>query len=236
MKTQVKAFAAAVLLSGIVFNAVSQINLNASTTTFREYNSPTGFTYHYGDLQVIGGSTGTTWGWFTANRIYSNGFANIYGDLNVSGSKNFIHPHPTNESKLIRYVAIESGEALTMARGTAKTVNGQVTIELPEHFSLVTNKTEPLTVILTPKGAPAVLYTKESNREKVLVAMKASDYSEFRDVEFAYQITGIRDGFENQEVIIDEDKLDSANNIREDVQKRIDAFAERSRAKREEKK
>jgi hypothetical protein len=156
-----------------------------------------------------------------------------YGSLSVFGNKNFIHPHPTDDSKLIRYVAIESGEALTFARGIAKTVNGQATIELPEHFSLVTSETEPVIVILTPKGAPAMLYTKESSRERVVVAMRASDFSEFRDIEFAYKITGVRDGFEKQEVIVDAEKLDSPSTIRGDVQKRINAHSERVKARQE---
>ncbi|MCL2722699.1 MAG: hypothetical protein FWD47_15325, partial [Treponema sp.] len=71
------------------------------------------------------------------------------------------------------------------------------------------------------------------NREKVVVAMKPSDFSEFKDVEFSFQVTGVRDGFEKQEVIVDEDKLESSFTIREDVKKRIDAYIERDKARRE---
>jgi len=236
MNALVKKFVAVVFVSGLAFNAVSQtLNFNGNTVNFRTYDTPYSYTYHYGDLWVEGGVAGTGWGWLRSNRITVNGLATITGNLNVSGVKSFIHPHPTDASKVIRYVAIESGEALTLARGTAKTVNGQVTIDLPEHFSLVTSKTEPVTVILTAKGAPAVLYAKESNSEKVVVAMKTSDFSEFKDVEFSYQITGIRDGFENLQVIVDEAKLGSTADIREDVQKRINAQAETERARHKEK-
>jgi len=249
MRAQLKMLAAVVVvLSGIGFGVVAQINFNANDITFRDHNNPHSYTVHYGDLTISGGTAGTWWGWLTCNRIYALSYAflrsavvdhSLYvdNDLFVLGSvnavvKNFIHPHPTDNSKLIRYIAIESGESLTLARGTAKTVNGQTTIELPEHFSLVTSKDAPITVILTPEGAPVLLYTKQKSREKVVVAMKPSDFSEFKDVEFSFQVTGVRDGFEKQEVIVDEDKLESSSIIRDDVKKRIDAYAERVKARR----
>lgn len=251
MMAKVKVLAAVVLLSGIGFNAAAQINFNANDITFRNHNNPFGFTEHYGDLTLNGGVTGTGWGWFTCNRLQVNGQAAITGTLNVLNNlivhnslsvwgsvnatvKHFIHPHPTDDSKLIRYVAVESGEALTIARGTAKTINGQATIELPEHFSLVTSKDAPITVILTPEGAPVLLYTKQKSREKVVVAMRPSDFSEFKDVEFSFQVTGVRDGFEKQEVIVNEDQLRSSTAIRDDVQKRIDAHTGRVRARHKE--
>ena len=235
MKTQVKVLAAVVLLSGIVFSVISQavtrINFDVNRVVFRTSASGNRFTTHFGDLELDGGHFGSNHGWLIANVAHVFYDAWIYRNLNVLGSKNFVHPHPTDGSKLIRYVAIESGEALTLARGTTKTINGQATIKLPEHFSLVTSETEPITVILTPKGAPVLLYTKQSSREKVVVAMKASDFSEFKDIEFAYQITGVRDGFEQQEVIVNADRLDSSSTIRDDVQKRIIAHTEKAKAR-----
>jgi len=239
MKAYVKVLVVAFFLSGIIFDVVAQLQINANEVTFRDYDNPTFFTYHYGDVLLHGGDQGTSWGWLWCNRAFVEthvdiyGDAQIWGDVWVYGYKHFIHPHPTDDSKLIRYIAVESGEALTLARGTAKTVNGQVTIELPEHFSLVTSKDAPITVILTPEKAPVLLYTKQKNREKVVVAMKPSDFSEFKDVEFSFMVTGVRDGFENQEVIVAEDRLNSSTTIRADVQKRIDAFAERSKARRD---
>jgi hypothetical protein len=153
------------------------------------------------------------------------------GGLYVAGVKSFIHPHPTDESKLIRYIAIESGEALTVARGVAKTVGGEVIIELPEHFSMVTSQEAPITVIVTPEGAPVLLYVREKSREKIVVAMREPDFVEFRDVEFSYQVTGVRDGFEKIEVVVDEDKLDPRDSVRRDVQGRIDAYGERVRTR-----
>jgi len=235
MNAKVKVLAAvAVILSGIGFSLMAlHINMNANNITFRNFNTVRWHTVHFADLILEGGIGGDTYGWLRSNRAYINGYTWVGGNFHVVGHKSFIHPHPTDDSKLVKYVAIESGEVLTLARGTAKTVNGQATIELPEHFSLVTSNDAPITVILTPKGAPVLLYTKDSNREKIVVAMKPSDFSEFKDVEFSFQVTGVRDGFEKMEVVVDEDKLDSSSTIRDDVQKRIDAHIERSKARQQ---
>jgi hypothetical protein len=163
--------------------------------------------------------------------LHVTGNLTLNGNLNGVPPKAFIHPHPTDASKVIRYVAIESSEALTLARGVAKTVNGEAIIELPEHFSMVTCKGEPITVIATPKGAPVLLYTKQESRDRIVVAMKESDFVEFKDVEFSYQVTGVRDGFEKMETIISVDNLDKTTPAREDVQKRIDGFSEKMKEK-----
>jgi len=230
----------------VVFGAVGQINLNANRINLnadREIHlltthpfgvrlrSPSnpGLTLTFGSMDVTAS--------LLCSQAHIDNQAIVYGSLDVWGFKRFIHPHPTDTAKVIRYVAIESGEALTLARGTAKTVNGQATIALPEHFSLVTSKTEPITTILTPKGAPVLLYVKQENREQIVVSMKQSDFTEFRDVEFAFQVTGVRDGFEKQEVIIDVEKLDSQtlekDSVKYEMRQRIKAHAERARAKHE---
>jgi len=69
--------------------------------------------------------------------------------------------------------------------------------------------------------------------------MKKSDYAEFRDVEFAYQVTGVRDGFENEEVIVNIDKLNvpetDAELAKNDVKKRIKALSQRMEQRMEKK-
>lgn len=127
----------------------------------------------------------------------------VWGDLSVSGTKNFVQPHPTDETKKIVYVAAEAGEALTMARGVSRTENGRVTVRLPDHFALVTSEDVPLTVQLTVEGAPALVYVVSKSREAIEVKMKDSDFSEFRDVTFDYFVQGVRDGFEDHVAIQD---------------------------------
>jgi hypothetical protein len=90
-------------------------------------------------------------------------------------------------------------------------------------------------VVASPEGAPVLLYTKQKSKDKIVVAMKKSDFETFRDVEFAFQVTGIRDGFEKQEVIISEEKLFSPEYKSEwedtEVGKKINALGERSKAR-----
>jgi hypothetical protein len=202
MKAQFKTFAVVVLMSGMVFSSLAQINLLSDYIQFRNYNDANNGTTHYGDFNIDGGSTGDGWGWLTCERAYVYGLTTLYGDLNVYGTKNFVHPHPTDTTKVIKYIAIESGEALTLARGTASTVNGQAIVTLPEHFKLVTSTDAPVTVILTPEEAPVLLYTKEKSKDQIVIGMKDSDFYEFGDVTFSFQVTGVRDGFEDEKVIV----------------------------------
>jgi len=187
----------------MIFSSLAQINFLSDYIAFRSYYNANHGTTHYGDLYIEGGSTGTGWGWMSCEAGSVGDWFHIYGDLYVFGTKNFVHPHPTDTMKVIKYIAIESGEALTLARGTATTVNGQAIVTLPEHFKLVTSSDAPVTVILTPEEAPVVLYTKEKSREQIVIGMKDCDFNEFGDVPFAFQVTGVRDGFEDEEVIVD---------------------------------
>lgn len=221
MKSQLKSTAIAILTSCFLFGTQAQINLLSNDIEFRSYSNANRCTYHYGDLRLDGGSQGSTYGWLYTNAISCYGWAyfvgntTIYGNLLVYGTKYFVHPHPTDTTKQIKYIAIESGEALTLARGTSKTVNGQASIALPEHFSLVTSADEPISVLVTPKKVPALLYTKEESKERIVVAMKESDFFEYNDVEFTFQVTGVRDGFEDEEIIVDISNKDDEINLSE---------------------
>ena len=88
-------------------------------------------------------------------------------------------------------------------------------------------------MLLTPENAPVLLYTKNKSKTNVTVAMKKSDLFEFGDVQFAFQVTGVRDGFEDEEIIVDTDKM--LKNEREEpkelnpVKKRINDLAKKAR-------
>jgi SH3-like domain-containing protein len=222
MNYKVKAFCITFAFCGLFASTNAQINLLSSGIQFRTYETANNTTYHYGDLTISGGNQNNNYGWLYCNKVISlgnlsaYGSADITGNLNVSGSlnvyaqKNFIQPHPTDTTKVIRYICIESGEALTIVRGTAKTVNGNVTINIPEHFGLVTSDEAPLTVLLTPEKVPVLLYTVKKTKSQITVNMKNSDYEDYGDAEFSWQVTGVRDGFENQQVICD---IDSTGTI-----------------------
>ncbi|REL29172.1 hypothetical protein DYD21_15065 [Rhodohalobacter sp. SW132] len=122
----------------------------------------------------------------------------IDGDLMVTGAKNFIHPHPHDPSKQIRYTSLEAGESGVYWRGSAATQNGRAVIELPEHFTLVTHE-ENLTATITPVGSWAPLYVEEVSNTTLVVAL------EYRfgdlDTEFDFVVYGVRDGFEDYQVL-----------------------------------
>jgi hypothetical protein len=76
-----------------------------------------------------------------------------------------------------------------------------------------------------------MLYVKEKSKSKITVAMKSADYSEFGDVDFAYQVTGVRDGYEKEQVIIDAASIYDGSNESPDnpVKQRAANFAEKSK-------
>lgn len=114
---------------------------------------------------------------------------NVYGvfaggDFGGTGAKYFIEPHPTDASKVIRYVSLEGPEAGTYFRGRGRFENGLATIDVPEDFRLVTD-TEGLSVQVTPIGELASVAVVRIGLDGIVV--KAS-----RDVEFFYTVNGVR--------------------------------------------
>ncbi|MFZ4662632.1 MAG: hypothetical protein ACOYNY_36830 [Caldilineaceae bacterium] len=77
-----------------------------------------------------------------------NGEAKTF--LSGNGTKNFVMPHPHDETKQIIYSALEGPEAAAYLRGKTKLSQGQAEIVLPEHFALVVNPST-LTINLTPR-------------------------------------------------------------------------------------
>lgn len=121
----------------------------------------------------------------------------VVGNLTATGTKNFIQEHPTNPNKAIVYTALEAGEAGTYTRGSSTLAKGKVTIDLPEHFSLVTNM-KGLTVQVTPTGPCNGLYVASKSNTQIEVAELASGTS---NTSFDWIIYGVRKGYENYEVI-----------------------------------
>ncbi len=125
----------------------------------------------------------------------STGAVTVPGNFTVSGVKNFATVDPANAKQALYYTALEGPEAGTYFRGTAKTVNGEVVIELPGFFSRLT-ETERMTVQLTPIGAPGQLYVAKKSPEKLVIKVaKGTD-----DLEFDYLVQGVRKGYLNYEV------------------------------------
>ena len=106
------------------------------------------------------------------------------GNYGGSGAKMFVEPHPTDASKVIRYVSLEGPEAGTYFRGRGRFHNGLATIDVPEDFRMVTDP-EGLSVQVTPIGELASVAIVRIDLDGILV--KAS-----RNVEFFFTVNGVR--------------------------------------------
>jgi hypothetical protein len=115
--------------------------------------------------------------------IYSNGV------IRGSGFSTAL-PHPTDSEKAIVYAALEGGEAGTYYRGTAQLNGGTTRVELPEHFSLVTEE-EGLTVQITPRADCKGLYVAEVSTKYIVVKELQGGTSNAR---FDFLINGVRAG------------------------------------------
>jgi hypothetical protein len=119
------------------------------------------------------------------------------GGLAGTGTKSFVEPHPTDASKLIRYVSLEGPEAGTYFRGTATTVNGFAVIKVPETFRWVTDP-EGLTIQLTPTGMEFAQMRVESADLNTIFIRSSNDSTTFH-----FMVNGVRRAYKDVSVIID---------------------------------
>jgi hypothetical protein len=127
--------------------------------------------------------------------IAGTGAITVPGNFTVTGTKNFAVVDPANAKQALYYTALEGPEAGTYFRGSAKTVNGQVVVELPGYFSRLT-ESERMTVQLTPVGAPGQLYVAEKSPSKLVIKIAQGS----ADLEFDYLVQGVRKGYLDYEV------------------------------------
>jgi hypothetical protein len=122
-----------------------------------------------------------------------------FGTTAATGVKNFVEPHPTDPTKMIRYTSLEGNEAGTYFRGRARFQNGIARIAVPEDFRIVTDP-DGLTVQITPIGAMATYAVMKMDLNEVVV--QAS-----RNVEFSYLVQGIRHAYRDLSVITENGKV-----------------------------
>jgi hypothetical protein len=127
--------------------------------------------------------------------IAAGGAITVPGNFTVTGVKNFAMPDPADARRAIYYVSLEGPEAGTYIRGTAKTVGGEAVIELPGHFSRIT-ETERMTVQLTPIGSWGQIFVAEKTPGRLVVRTAPGA----GDQEFDYMVQGIRKGYLDYQV------------------------------------
>lgn len=126
-------------------------------------------------------------GWNSTDGVHAN------GNVTASGTKQFVEPHATDPSKVIKYISLEGPEAGTYFRGTGDFHGGVATIEVPEDFRMVTDA-EGLTVQVTPVGEFANVAVTSIGLD--CITLKAS-----RDVRFFYMVNGVRRAYRDHKPI-----------------------------------
>lgn len=124
-------------------------------------------------------------------------FAN--GNLGATGTKTFVEPHPTDASKVIKFVSLEGPEAGTYFRGTASTRGGVCVIEVPEAFRMVTDD-EGLTVQVTTVGSGAHAWVASESLERIVVRATA-------DTKLHYLVQGVRKAYRDFEPVVPGDEF-----------------------------
>jgi len=136
------------------------------------------------------GNTRTTEGLVGFPGATNYGLYAYIGTIGCNGcTKLFVEPHPTDATRVIKFVSIEANEALTAFRGSGHTVGGRAVIEVPAEFRAVTEQ-DRLTVQLTPMGVLATMAVESKNLDRITVLSS-------HDVDFDYEIHGVHLGYRN---------------------------------------
>jgi hypothetical protein len=125
--------------------------------------------------------------------VNSSGQGIVYGDV-----KNFKMDHPTEANSEIWYASLEGPEAAAYLRGTAKLINGTVSVDFPSHFKHVIQD-KGMTVMLTPLSAESnglAVVQKSANGFTVVELDKGTG-----SYEFDWEVKSVRRGFEDYEVV-----------------------------------
>jgi hypothetical protein len=140
-----------------------------------------------GVLLNIGGATVADGrlGFSTGGTNY--GVYSATGDIGATGTKSFVVPHPTDPSRIIRYISMEGPEAGTYFRGRGRLEGRVAVIDVPESFRLVTEE-DGLSIQVTPIGGPASLWIQEVGLDHITVRGP-------RDLDFFYTVNGVRKGY-----------------------------------------
>lgn len=116
------------------------------------------------------------------------------GNIGVSsGTKFFVEPHPTDASKVIRYVSLEGRESGTYFRCRAKCVDGIAVVPIPEDFAVVTDEND-LSVQATAIGKLATFAVEKLDLREVVLECS-------RNVEVFVTVNGVRRAFKDHQPV-----------------------------------
>lgn len=131
--------------------------------------------------------------------VNSSGDGEVFGD-----TKNFRIDHPTKPNKEIWYASLEGPEAAAYVRGTAELKNGEATIDLPEHFSLIVQR-KGMTVNVTPHSRSSQgLAIVEKGTQQIKVAELRNGKGNYK---FDWEVKGVRKRHSDYKVIREKREL-----------------------------
>jgi hypothetical protein len=123
----------------------------------------------------------------------------VNGSISKTGGGEFVRqPHPLDPTQHIVYATPIGNEVGTYTRGRGNLVKGEATIQLPEHFGLVTSE-DDLTVQLTPRGEWLQLYVVHLDSSHIIIREAQN-----KSGQFDYLVQGVRKGYENHQVVQEE--------------------------------
>lgn len=114
------------------------------------------------------------------------------GSWNCDGTKNWMHN--LNGTHTAFYTSQESPEVRAVYEDSTTVKNGRMNVSLPSHFEKTVSDSRPgLRVQATPRSLATVAVTERSDSWIVIEASK--------DVKVDYRVTGIREGYEDKDVV-----------------------------------
>jgi len=154
----------------------------------------------YGVKGEVNSSDG--YGIYTPDDAKVDGNIEVLGDLQVSGIKNFVQTVSSDAGpKQVKYTSVEAGEPQTEHSDVVEMEDGVAVVELPDHFGMVTSDDERLAVQVTPY-CDELVQPQITDRSTNRIVVK--DFGDGPDkYTFAYTVKGVRQGFENEEVVSD---------------------------------
>ena len=142
------------------------------------------------------------YGLYTPDDAKVDGTLEVLGDIEVSGVKNFVQTVSSDAGpKQVKYTSVEAGEPQTEHSDVVEMEDGVAVVELPDHFGMVTSGDERLAVQVTPYcDEPVQPQVTDRSTDRIVV----KDFSDGPDeYSFAYTVKGVRQGFEDQQVVSD---------------------------------
>ena len=119
--------------------------------------------------------------------LLTTGTTDVYGNLNVSGTKNFRITHPTDTAKYLVHAAIESNEVLNVYSGNVTTdVQGLATVSLPDYFDEINTDFRYLLTVVGQTFARAIVFQEINAKNQFVIKTDAPN------TKVSWQVTATR--------------------------------------------